>query len=38
MAWSVAGVRRMRRIIVVAALLGIALLSAMGSCLAWWTL
>lgn len=38
MAWSVDGIRRMRRIIVVAALFGTALLSVAGSFLEWWAL
>jgi adenosylcobinamide-phosphate synthase len=37
-AWSIAGIRRMRRIIVTAAMFAIALLSVAGSFLGWWTL
>ena len=37
-AWSIDGIRRMRRIIVTAALFAIALLSVAGSFLGWWIL
>jgi adenosylcobinamide-phosphate synthase len=36
--WTIGGVRRMRRIIVLAALLGVSLMSAAGSFLDWWRL
>jgi adenosylcobinamide-phosphate synthase len=36
--WTIGGVRRMRRIIVLAAALGVAGLSVAGSYLGWWSL
>lgn len=36
--WSVSGVRRIRRVVVVAALMGVAAMSVAGSGLAWWSL
>jgi adenosylcobinamide-phosphate synthase len=36
--WTAGGVRRMRRVIVGAALLAVSILTVLGSALAWWTL